>query len=157
MLSSPTPRTPPPPPPPADLTIAEAETLLVDLLMDGRLPADAALNQSTGVLSLAGAHCAAPAQRFSKVAERVPGRNTALGSHGDRYGAMGALAGKVQGMVDGARDTLARMLSNARDAGGRAFGEEGGAEWGGGRKGGGGGGGGGGGHHRHHYAHRGHR
>jgi hypothetical protein len=55
--------------------------------MDGRLPADAALNQVTGVLSLCGAHCAAPSQRYTKVSERVPGRNAALGSYGDRYGA----------------------------------------------------------------------
>ena len=107
--------------------------------MDGRLPADAALNQVTGVLLLRGAHCAAPAQRFVKELERVPGRNAALGSFGDRYGALGALAEKAVRVVDAARDALSRMLASGREAGPRAYGGEGGAEgWGGGhRKGGG--------------------
>ena len=119
----------------------------MDLLMDGRLPADAALNQVTGVLLLRGAHCAAPAQRFVKELERVPGRNAALGAYGDRYGALGALAEKVGRVVDAARDALSRMLASSREAGmrggGYGGGEVGAEGWGGGhRKGGGGGGGG---------------
>jgi hypothetical protein len=111
--------------------------------MDGRLPADAALNQVTGVLSLCGAHCAAPSQRYTKVSERVPGRNAALGSYGDRYGALSTLAARVAGMVDAARDALSRALSYAKESGvARVYGEEGGAESWGGRKGGG--------HHPHH-------
>ena len=113
---------------------ADAEAILISLLLDGRLPPDASLDQPRGVLVLSGTPCAAAAERapYEAPAPRPGARGSlddetpaAAAAAAARRGALvytelDALAGKLRGLLGAVRE--ARVSASAEARGSRAEG-----------------------------------
>jgi len=109
------------------VSVAEAEAILVSLLVDGRLPPDASLDQPRAMLVLSGTASGAGAERSPPVKaadERAAAAETtaaaaaaAVRRRAAVYGELDKLAGKLRGLVAAVKD--ARVASAAADGGGR--------------------------------------
>ena len=125
------------------MEVGAAQGVLVGLLMDGRLPADAAIDACTGVLTLRGSACGAPGERLvvggvvggaggaggeggagpasAVSAVRSAGKNVSGGSaggYGARYAALLALGARLKSFNEEVEGAIARVGQRGGGPGG---------------------------------------